>query len=212
MSHRPGVRTATASLFASASLIATITLSSCAAGNDAVTAQTRTTTNSAAGAVGTISLRNVYVAGPATSGGKAQIISAFFNGGTQDDEIIGVASPAADGGQTPKSAVLEAGGRNLYIADGNAPVLTGLNRDLAVGQAIPVTFTFAKAGSVTLAVPVEPPAPGASADPATSGSTPPGQQVNATATSSATPSSSATLSRSVTATSSPAAGVSRPAG
>ncbi|WP_239376331.1 hypothetical protein [Frankia sp. Cj5] len=202
MSHRPGVRTATISLFATASLIGAVALTSCAAGNDAVTAQARTTTNTVSGAIGTISLRNVYVAGPAASGEKAQVVSAFFNGGAEEDQIVQVASPAATGGQAPKRAILEPGGSNIYIADGNAPTLTGLNRDLLVGQAIAVTFTFAKAGSITLAVPVEPPAPGASAPPATSLPTPSARSVT----------SSPTASVPASATSSPTAGTTHPAG
>ncbi|WP_131749105.1 copper chaperone PCu(A)C [Frankia sp. Cppng1_Ct_nod] len=192
MSHRPDARTATVSLFAAASLIGTVALSSCAAGTDAVTSQTRTTTNTVSGAIGTISLRNLYVAGPATSGGKAQVISAFFNGGTQDDQIIQVASPVASGGQAPVKAVLRPGGSNIYIADGNAPTLTGLNRDLLVGQAVPVTFTFAKAGSITLSIPVEPPAPGASASPQPTAATLPTRAVGTTASTATTTAGSPT--------------------
>ncbi|WP_157180404.1 MULTISPECIES: hypothetical protein [Protofrankia] len=182
MSHRPGVRTATALLVAATSLIGTAALSACAAGSDTLTSQARTTTNTVSGAVGTIALRNVYVAGPAARGGDAQVVSAFFNGGTQEDQIIQVSSDAANGGVAPASSVLKPGGGVIYIANGSAPTLTGLNRELLVGQAIPVTFTFAKAGSVTLNVPVEPAAPGASAQPTVT--TPPAQ---ATAATSATP-------------------------
>ncbi len=195
MSHRPGVRTATALLLAATSLIGTAALSACAAGSSAVTSQARTTTNTVSGAVGTISLHNVYVAGPAAKDADAQVISAFFNGGTQEDQIIQVSSPAASGAVTPPSAVLRPGASNIYIADGNAPTLTGLNRELLVGQAIPVTFTFAKAGSITLNVPVEPPAPGASAQPTTAVTTLP---VGATATTSATPTPDSSASASQT--------------
>ncbi|WP_250285422.1 MULTISPECIES: hypothetical protein [unclassified Frankia] len=175
MSHRPRVRTATALLVAATSLTGTAALSACAAGSDALTSQARTTTNTVSGAVGTISLRNVYVAGPAARGADAQVVSAFFNGGTQEDQIIQVSSDAANGGVAPASAVLKPGGGVIYIANGSAPTLTGLNRELLVGQAVPVTFTFAKAGSVTLNVPVEPAAPGASAQPTAAVTTPPAQ-------------------------------------
>ncbi len=135
------------------------------------------------------------MAGPAAKDADAQVISAFFNGGTQEDQIIQVSSPAASGAVTPPSAVLRPGASNIYIADGNAPTLTGLNRELLVGQAIPVTFTFAKAGSITLNVPVEPPAPGASAQPTTAVTTLP---VGATATTSATPTPDSSASASQT--------------
>lgn len=161
MSRRLGARSVTAALCTTAALLGTVALSSCASGNDAMTGLTRTTTNSVSGAKGTVALRNVYVAGPARAGESAQVISAFFNSGTKEDEIIGVASPAAAEGRPPASPVLKPGGSNIYVADGSAPTLIGMHTDLKVGAAIPVTFTFAQAGSVTLLAPVEPPAPGA---------------------------------------------------
>jgi copper(I)-binding protein len=160
LSRRLGARVATLSLIA-APILGAVALSSCAAGADAMTGLTRTTTNSVAGAVGTVALRNVYVVGPAQRGGSAQVISAFFNDGAQNDEIIGVSSPGAETGRPPSSPVLEPGGSNIYIADGTAPTLLGLKSDLEIGSRIEVTFTLAKAGSVTLLAPVEPAAAGA---------------------------------------------------
>ncbi|EFC79498.1 hypothetical protein FrEUN1fDRAFT_7392, partial [Parafrankia sp. EUN1f] len=64
----------TSSLAAAA--IAASALSGCASGTDALTNAARTTTNSVSGAVGSVTLRNVYVAGPADKGDSAQIISA----------------------------------------------------------------------------------------------------------------------------------------
>ncbi|MCK9904050.1 hypothetical protein CC117_07380 [Parafrankia colletiae] len=153
-----------------AAAIVTATLSGCASGTDAVTNSARTTTNSVSGSVGSVTLRNVYVAGPADEGGTAQIISAVFNGGAEEDSLITVSSPAASGGQAPSPSIIRPGGGNIYIANGSAPTLTGLTEDLMVGAEIPVTFTFAKSGSLTLDVPIEPPAPGASAA-ATAGTT-----------------------------------------
>nr|MDT0664357.1 hypothetical protein [Micromonospora sp. DSM 115978] len=90
----------TVALFATASLFVAVGLSSCASGTDAMTNQARTTTNSVSGAVGTLALRNVYVAGPVEAGASAQVISAFFNGGAEEDEIIGISSPDAESGST----------------------------------------------------------------------------------------------------------------
>jgi copper(I)-binding protein len=165
LSRRKGARFATVSLFAAASLIGVVALSSCGSGTDALTGLARTTTNTAAGAKGTISLRNVYVAGPAKRGESAQVISAFYNGGAEEDRIIVVSSPAAGAGQLPASPLLNPGSLNIYIADGTAPTLVGLKTDLEIGASIPITFTFAKAGAITLQVPVQRPAPGASKSP-----------------------------------------------
>jgi copper(I)-binding protein len=190
LSRRLGACVATLSLIA-APILGVVALSSCATGTDAMTGQARTTTNSVAGAVGTVALRNVYVVGPAQRGGSAQVISSFFNDGAQNDEIIGVSSPGAETGRPPSSPVLSPGGGNIYIADGTAPALFGLKSDLDIGSKIEVTFTLAKAGSVTLLAPVEPAAPGAWRAPT---ATP-----TATATTSGTPSARATSTAPATA-------------
>lgn len=148
-----------------ASVIGSVGLASCAAGNDAVTNLARTTTNSVAGAVGSITLRNVYLAGPVSKGDSAQVVSAIFNAGTEPDSIVGISSPLAASGQVPAQATLSPGAGQIYIVNGSAPTLVGIKQDLLVGSQLPITFTFAKAGSVTLTVPVEEPAPGASAAP-----------------------------------------------
>ncbi|KJE24391.1 hypothetical protein FF36_01118 [Frankia torreyi] len=186
-----------------ASVIGSAGLASCASGNDALTNLARTTTNSVAGSVGSITLRNVYVAGPVSQGDSAPIVSAFFNGGGEPDTLVSVSSPEAGGGQPPKSAQLAPGGGQIFIADADAPTLRGVQRNLLIGSQLPITFTFAKAGSVTLDVPVEPAAPGASGAPTeatTSTQTP--------ATGSASPSAGASLSAH---TATPAAGTATPA-
>jgi copper(I)-binding protein len=214
------VRRRVAALVAAA-LVGTPVLAACASGTDAMTNLTRTTTNTTAGAVGTISLRNVYVAGPVEKGGSAQIISAIFNGGADQDTLIGVSSPDASGGKPGDPATLPPGGGRIYIADGSAPSLTGVRKKLLIGAATKITFVFAKAGSVTLDVPVETPAPGASGSPAAtpSASAPPvsgtpgaslgtpgtlGTTASPTAT--ATPSAGATATATTATPSAPAGG------
>jgi copper(I)-binding protein len=167
VSRRLGARPAAVAVLLVPALAA-VTLSGCAAGTDALTSHARTTTDSVSAALGTISLRNIYLAGPADQGGSAQIVSAFFNGGVEPDSITGISSPLAAGGVTPPKSVIQPGGGTIYIANGAAPALTGLKQNLMLGQTVPVTFTFAKAGSITVLVPVETPAPGASAPAASS--------------------------------------------
>jgi copper(I)-binding protein len=192
-----------------ASAIASVGAAGCAAGNDSLTNLARTTTNSAAGAVGPITLRNVYVAGPVAEGGSAPIVSAFFNASGDPDTLVSVSSPEATGGRLPTPAQIPPGGGEVFIADGRAPSLQGVRQNLLIGAELPITFTFAKAGSVTLDVPVEPPAPGASAAPTSASPTvaSPSPTAGATrsghpgATGSATPSAGATSpTRSATAT------------
>lgn len=198
MSRRMGVRPA-ATLIVPA-LAAAMALAGCAAGTDALTSHARTTTDSVSAAVGTIALRNLYVAGPVSQGDDAQIVSAFFNSGADADQLAAISSPSAAGGKAPADNVIASAGGQIYIANGSAPKLVGVKSNLRVGQAVPVTFTFARAGSVTVLIPVETPPPGASAAPSTT-ATPSSTESPLVATSappSATPSVTATPSATAT--------------
>jgi copper(I)-binding protein len=188
-----------------AALLCAPALAACASGTDSMTNRARTTTNTANGAVGTIDLRNVYVAGPVRSGGDAQVISALFNGGSEADQLVSVSSPDASGGGPGSPANLPPAGGQIYIANGSAPTLTGLKKDLPVGSATKVTFTFAKAGSVTLDVPVEEPLPGASAEPTATPSASASPTTTPTATTTGSPSPGATGSPTAGTTTTPAA-------
>ena len=190
-----------AAALAVAAALSTPALAACASGNDAMTNLARTTTNTANGAVGTINLRNVYVAGPVTAGGDAQVISALFNGGTEGDQLVAVSSPDATGGTPGSPATLAPAGAQIYIANGAAPTLTGLKKDLPVGTATKVTFTFAKAGSVTLDVPVEEPLPGESAAPSvTAAPTTAAPTATSTAATTGTPTAGVTATTGATPT------------
>ncbi|WP_261555477.1 hypothetical protein [Frankia tisae] len=191
-----------------ASVIGSAGLASCASGNDALTNFARTTTNSVAGSVGAITLRNVYVAGPVSQGDSAPVVSAFFNAGGEPDTLVSVSSPETGGGQPPKQADIPSGGGRIFIADASAPTLLGVTQNLPIGSQLPITFTFAKAGSVTLDVPVEPAAAGASGAPAETTASP-----NATATPGTTASPNATATPGTTASpaqQTPAAGSATP--
>ncbi|HMA46782.1 MAG TPA: hypothetical protein VKP11_06240, partial [Frankiaceae bacterium] len=65
-------------------------VASCAAGTDAQTQEQRTTVSSVGGAKGTITVRNVYVVGPAAQGGSTPVAAALFNGGNDDDTLAAV--------------------------------------------------------------------------------------------------------------------------
>lgn len=194
-----------AAALAAVALLSVPALAACGSGNDALTNLARTTTNTAEGAVGSINLRNVYVAGPVSQGGDAQVISAFSNVGTEPDQLVSISSPDASGGQPGTPAAIPAAGLQVYIANGSAPTLTGFKKALSVGTATKITFTFAKSGSVTLDVPVEPPAPGASAAAtstslATATTSAPAATTTTATTGTQVPTTGATAATTVTAT------------
>jgi len=129
--------------------------SGCAAGIQAETSRERPTINSVGGAVGAITLRNVYVGGPGRQGGSIPVLFAAFNGGNDPDQLTGVSSPVAAQAAAPSQLTVAPGEATYYNPGSSTPRLTGLRNPLRVGQQVAVTLTFQRAGSVTLEVPVE---------------------------------------------------------
>jgi len=160
-------------------VLVALPLTACAAGYQAETSRERTTLTSVQGVKGNLSIRNVFVAGPADAGGSLPLYLAAFNGGNTDDQLLSISSPSASGGSVPSSNKIP-GGSSLFYNAGFAavPQLTGLKNKALVGQTVTVTLTFAQAGELTLQVPIESSdLPGPSAAPS--------DNANATATPSA---------------------------
>jgi copper(I)-binding protein len=79
-------------------------------------------------------------------------------GGSGTSSATASASPTSTGSAAQPSPVQIPGGALVSFEQGAATAeLTGLTRDLQSGQLVMVTFTFAEAGSVTIAVPVATP-------------------------------------------------------
>jgi len=183
---RPGRR------IACLAVLAALPLTACAAGYQAETSRERTTLTSVSGARGELTLRNVFLVGPADSGASLPLYLAAFNGGNLADKLVSITSPSASGSYVPSDSSIAGGGSLFYNAgDPVVPQLTGLKQKVLVGQTISVTMDFQVAGEITLTVPVESstlpspsPVPSASASPAASASP--------TASASASPSASAT--------------------
>ena len=108
-----------------------------------------------------ISFTNLFVVDTATNGegvagGRAGVFLSLY--AKNGDRLESVSAPG-----TAASVKIDGGSVNLPA---NAPVnmggpvpkvvLTGLTNPLQGGQAVTMKFTFAKAGTITIAVPVEP--------------------------------------------------------
>jgi copper(I)-binding protein len=187
-------------------------IAGCEAGSDAPTLEFHAASSGAQTVFNGIRITNAFVLGaPAGStvptGSSAGLFVSLYNGNSSSDTLLSVKAA----GTAPSIAL--SGGTVTLPAD-DAPVnLTGpqpkvvlenLTSTLSGGSNIPVTFTFAHAGSVTLQVPVEPqsfqwatfsppaatPSASASATPSTTGSATPSTTGSATpsTTGSATPS------------------------
>jgi copper(I)-binding protein len=177
MTRRPTGRQASTSRRRTALLVATLlgaaalVLSGCSAG--AVT-QTDTTVSSVGGAegqVGQILLRDITLdAGTAVvvpAGASITIAGTLVNQGLGDDQLISVTSPyfsqvRSEGDTTipGNAATRMVGSRPGPVGppsptqpDGTMRITgSGVTQVLHAGPTYPVTFTFAKAGAVTLPV------------------------------------------------------------
>jgi hypothetical protein len=136
-------------------------LAGCEAGLNAPTLQYHPANFTANKTQGGISFSNLFVLGNANNGegvagGRAGIFLSLY---AQDgDRLTKVSAPGT------ASSVKIAGGSVNLPADkvvslsGPVPkmVLTGLTNPIEGGEAVTLSFTFAKAGTITIAVPVEP--------------------------------------------------------
>jgi len=145
-------------LVAAAALIPV--LAGCEAGNNAPTLDFHYPTDAAGTVVGDLSIRNVFVLGAdlgsnLQKGQSAGLFMAIINNGAPD-KLISVSAPGtATSVSLPSAAVPVVTGHPVFLA-GPTPqvVLTGLTKTVTNGSDIKVILTFAKAGPITLLVPV----------------------------------------------------------
>jgi copper(I)-binding protein len=152
-------------------------LTGCSAGQVASTAEHATTTGGVGGRVGSVVLRDaqfVYelpVPGATVYqvGQDAPLKLTIINEGSTADRLVAVSSPVATGGtivgdaRVPGGQVLTAGytapvaGTPLPGTRAVQVVLTGLRDPLRAGLSYPVSFTFERAGALTVPVPIDNP-------------------------------------------------------
>ena len=138
-------------------------IAGCEAGLNAPSLEFHPASAGANATVNGIKINNVFVlSAPSGSsvpaGSSAGMFLALFNGGTSDDQLVGVSAPGS-----AASVQLSGGSVSLPVQSavnltGPQPevVLNGLTRPLTGGQAVQVVFSFLHAGAVKLDVPVEP--------------------------------------------------------
>lgn len=199
---RPGRR------IACVAVLAAVPLSACAAGYQAETSRERTTLNSVGAAKGPLTLRNIFLVGPGTSGDNLPLYLAIFNGGTVRDKLLSVSSPSSSGGFVPANSTIAPDGQLFFNeGDGSVPELIRLKGLVRVAQTVQVTLRFAAAGELTITIPVDaatPELPGPS--PILSPSTPtPTPVASVSPTASASAVASASTSATVTLTATPSA-------
>jgi copper(I)-binding protein len=179
-------------------LVAALPLTACAAGYQAETSRVRTTLTSVAGAVGQLTLRNVFLVGPGQTGGNIPLYMAIFNGGVTDDKLVSVSAAGATGNHVPVDSTITTGTPRFWNdGDGDVPQLTGLTKNVLVGQTMDLKLVFENAGELDITVPV------VTSQPDAQGSPQPGPSPLPSATPSATVTPSDTVSPSESASSTP---------
>lgn len=154
-----------------------VLLTGCGAGQAAQTAAQATNSGGANGQVGQIHVEDAQItyAGPVPEpevylpGEDAALQVTIVNTGDGADRLIGVSSPVATsvrvvgetrmpGGQTLTAGYEDpAASITLPYANAIDITLVGLTTRLRAGLTYPVTFTFERAGEISLDVPIENP-------------------------------------------------------
>jgi copper(I)-binding protein len=164
-----------------------VPLSGCAAGIQAETSRERPTVDGIGSAIGTLTIRNAYVGGPAETGGSAPVLLSVFNGGNDPDRLVGISSPVAGSVTLPPALDLPPGGQILLYTADRTVHLNGLTMPVRIGQIVPVVLTFERAGELRMTLPVSPVAPEVLAGASTQATATPGPTPSGSALPSATP-------------------------
>lgn len=143
--------------------LVTTAVTGCEAGLDAPTQEYHSASSGAHTVFDGITITNAFVlAAPSGStvpaGSSASLFVSLYNGGDNADTLQSMTAPgtATNVSLTGGSVPLPVNSTPINLS-GPQPkvVLENLTKPLDGGSSIPVTFTFQRAGSVTLQVPVE---------------------------------------------------------
>lgn len=136
-------------------------LAGCEAGFNAPTLQYHPANFAANTTRNGISFANLFVLDTATNGegvagGLAGVFLSLY--ARDGDRLVSVSAPGTAASVKIAGGSVDLPAQNLVDLSGPAPkvVLTGLVSPLEGGQAVELSFTFAKAGTITIAAPVEP--------------------------------------------------------
>ncbi len=141
---------------------ASLALAGCGAGQYAQSVNVQAAMLGANGQVGDLSTLNVRLAPieqeKYPAGSDARVLLYLSNDGINPDTLTSVSSPAAQSVQITGDPVIP--GQTLVDLSGDSGrqiTLSGLVQDLYYGVSIPMTFSFANAGNLTINVPIENP-------------------------------------------------------
>lgn len=170
-----GKRAATGRVRWGLAVAAGLLLSACAAGKQAQTVQETPVNDANDANAGMIAVRALAVRPPSgnfyAKGSSAQLQLVLVNDGSKPDVLTSITSPAFTSWTSTSSAVSQqvstSGGTQRVTLPPNVAVsygvpnakhvlqVSGIKQELWPGTAIPVTFTFQRAGSKTVQAPIQ---------------------------------------------------------
>jgi hypothetical protein len=138
----------------------TLAVSGCAAGQYSQTADQVAAIDGANGAVGDISVLNARLAPTAResypAGSSARVLLYVSNSGFTADSLEDVSTSAAQSVKITGDVALPPQTLADFASEtGTEVTVTGFLQDQYYGVSIPMTFSFANAGSIDLNVPIE---------------------------------------------------------
>lgn len=137
-----------------------LAVSGCAAGQISQTAQEVAAIDGGNATVGQIGVRNVLFEAPAAAnygpGSTVPVSLVISNNGTSQDTLTAVSTPIGASVAIRNSKISLPAQHNVTVGSTgtNAISVKGLTASLCFGTSVPVTFTFAEAGTVTVNVPI----------------------------------------------------------
>jgi len=143
-------------------MAASLTLSGCAAGKYSQTAVQVAAIDGANATVGDIAVLNARLAPTEgedyPAGSDARLLLWISNDGLDADSLSGVSTTAAESVRIGGDPTLQGQTLTDFSTEaGTRLTVTGFLQDQYYGVSIPVTFSFANAGTVTVNVPIEVP-------------------------------------------------------
>ena len=141
----------------------TLAVSGCAAGQDSQTADQVAAIDGANGTVGNIAVLNARLAPTVRedypAGSSARLLLYISNEGLAADTLEAVTTSAARSVEVSGSGLLPPQTLSDFASvTGTEVVVTGFVDDQPYGVSIPMTFSFANAGSIDLNIPIQLPA------------------------------------------------------
>lgn len=143
-------------------MAAAAALTGCAAGQISQTADQVSAIDGANGSVGNLSILNAQLAKPSgeaiAAGGNGRLTLWISNQGVESDSLTGITTPYASAVDiSGKSEIPGQTLADLASDTGTTVVVQDFTQQVVSGQSVPMTFSFAKAGSVQLNVPIKVP-------------------------------------------------------